>query len=415
MNGRSERRVLGLKGDALVISITEFIHDSGLHLTRGFWSLYPLNLGGSLTVLGLFGLITGLGSIIFQPLCGYISDKFGRKKPVVVGGFIVAAGPFLEAIATHWTGLIPGRILESVDGGLWSARQALFADSADPERRGVSFATFYTIMSLTASIMPVMGGIFLDVVGISGMRILLAVAGLVRVVQSILNAKFLREEPRTIDDDGQGRISAGRGVSLSFRGVIREMFEPVAAQRTLQVMIITSTVASISMGLVESFNVIYVTEFIGISKTEWGLVQSVSGILNMLLRIPLGSVTDRYGRRLCILVDYVFRPVYTLMFVHVQGFTQLLTLNALNIPLQDIGSSAWQALIADVAPAEKRGRLYGTFGMTRSIFHSIAPSMGAILWETHGPVSTFYVVAVVRFLAAVFVFLFLEEPRVREL
>jgi len=413
MGSKSGKGVLGLRGDALVISLTEFIHDSGLHLTRSFWALYALSLDGSLAILGLFGLINGLGNIVFQPLCGYLSDKVGRKKPVVVGGFIVAAGPFLEAVATHWTGLIPGRILESFDGGLWSARQALFADSADPERRGVSFATFYMIMSLTASVMPIIGGIFLDVMGLNGIRILLAVAGLVRLLQSILNAKFLREEEQSGNVQVQ-TLAEKRLRSSSAKGFVREMFEPIVTRKMLQVMLVAATAASFSMGLVESFNVIYVTTFIGLSKTEWGLVQSAAGFVNMFLRIPLGGVTDRYGRRRCILVDYGFRPLYTLLFVHVKGFTQLLALNALNVPVQDIGSSAWQALTADVTPADKRGRIYGTFGMTRSIFASIAPSIGALLWEAYGPVPTFYLVASLRFSVAAFLFVFLKEPKAIE-
>ena len=48
---------IGLKGNALVVSLTELIHDSGIWLTDPFWSLYVLSLGGSLSDLALLFIV----------------------------------------------------------------------------------------------------------------------------------------------------------------------------------------------------------------------------------------------------------------------------------------------------------------------------------------------------------------------
>lgn len=339
-----------------------------MHLTMPFWSLYILHLGGSLSTLALFGIISGFCNILFQPLLGYLSDKIGRKKPVVWGGFIVAFAPFLHAMATQWVWLIPGIIVSALNSGLWSTRQALFADSADVEQRGAAFATFFTIMSLPAIFMPAIGGILLDQIGMDlGMRLGLIYRGSVMLIQSFANAKFLREDKKPPAQKAQSiQASSHRWRRLSSSSVkrfIKELFDPLIGNKKLQVMMIGQSVASFSMGLIGRFTIIYVVDYIGLSNTEWGLIRSVTGLINTCARIPLGRVANKYGRRICILISYVARPLYTILFFHSQNFTQVLILDSINTLLMDLGMPAWEALMIDVTPSSKRGRLYGTFNM----------------------------------------------------
>lgn len=51
--GKKLSKKLGLNYNALVISITELAHDSGGRLMWGFWSLYIIQLGGKVSILGL--------------------------------------------------------------------------------------------------------------------------------------------------------------------------------------------------------------------------------------------------------------------------------------------------------------------------------------------------------------------------
>lgn len=57
---RSQRVILGLRGNTLVVAVTEFVVTCGMFLTNAFWSLYVLALGAEIHELGLFSLITGI-------------------------------------------------------------------------------------------------------------------------------------------------------------------------------------------------------------------------------------------------------------------------------------------------------------------------------------------------------------------
>ena len=239
-----ERRlsdILKLNHNALIISISELIHDTGSHLIWSFWSLYVLKLGGGVEILGLFTLITGVSSIILHPVLGYVSDKVGRKKPVVIGGFIVSFFPLIMAFADSWVWLIPGILLRTVDNGLWITRQALFTDKKEPERKGRSLATFYTIMSLTASFLPTFGGVLLDSMGITqGFRLGLYFSFVTHLIQSIFNAKYLKEPSRP---PATHRLQGG-----DLRQFIRELISSIRNNRRFQTILLEQGMLSFAQG-----------------------------------------------------------------------------------------------------------------------------------------------------------------------
>ncbi|MCK4703476.1 MFS transporter, partial [Candidatus Bathyarchaeota archaeon] len=151
-------RFLGMGRNALVLSVTESVGQGILFLVSPFWALFVLDIGASLPVLGLLGFILGLTRIALQPPVGYLTDRIGRKRLVVWGGFVASFAPFIYFFATRWEHLIPGVVLEAFTNIVLPARQAMFADSVEPERRATAFATIHTLFAVFSMTMPVLGG-----------------------------------------------------------------------------------------------------------------------------------------------------------------------------------------------------------------------------------------------------------------
>lgn len=124
-----------MRGNALVMSITEPIGQGVLFLTSTFWPLYVLELEGTLYIIGLLSLVSGLIRVLVQIPVGYLTDVMGRKKFVVWGGFIASFAPFTYLLAFRWEHLIPGVLLEAFTNIVLPARQAMFADAVDSEKR----------------------------------------------------------------------------------------------------------------------------------------------------------------------------------------------------------------------------------------------------------------------------------------
>jgi len=94
---------------------------------------------------------------------------------------------------------------------------------------------------------------------------------------------------------------------------------------------------------------------------------------------------------------------------------QVLILRSIITIGTSLGGPSRQALMTDVTHTSKRGRLFGTFGAISNVFRFPSPSIGAFLWEDHGPIYPFYLAGAIRFSAALFMLVFLKEPKKQEL
>ncbi len=401
--------ILGLRGNALVAATTEFLIDCGIFLTDAFWSLYVLALSATITDLGLLSLITGLIPALFIAPAGLLGDRVSRKKVVVYGGLLSGLGPIFNAFAPHWVFLIPGTLLSSINPMIRPARQALMADDISPEERGKAFSTVFTLMMLPDTFMPPIAGFFLDQIGlVSGMRYLLFVSGILRIVVALARQKMLREHEK------HHHVPAQSGTPRSIRGAFTAMAQPLTSISFLRVMLAGSVMASFSMGLMMRFQSVYAVDVLGLTNTEWGLIVAGVGVIRVATRIPLGALSDRWGRRRSILINYFLQPPTILAFAFSRDFVALFISLAARIVAFNFGGAAWEAMIVDVTPANIRGASYGVMGTFEMGTQSSAPLLGSLLWETLSPEWVFYIAALGRIAAATTLFKYLREPEKRQ-
>lgn len=105
-------------------------------------------LGGSAETAGLVLLgISGLGAIA-APFGGRLSDRTGRRRPVVAGAICLTIGLVaLWLLAVDSTALVIGALLGVVGFGMGfsgSPRQAAALESIAPDRVGMAAGTYYT-------------------------------------------------------------------------------------------------------------------------------------------------------------------------------------------------------------------------------------------------------------------------------
>ncbi len=315
---------------------------------------------------------------------GYLSDRIGRKKPVVVGGFIASLGPLLQALAQDWYQLIPGALVSSVLQVMWPVRQSIVADELRPEDRVSGFATFFTIVMFPSAVMPLLSGYVLDAMGLDyGMRVMLLGSGVLGLLASMLRLIFLREE-------ASGQKSAAKPRNAGAASLFAAIFEPIAKVRALQVLILGSWGVMFVFGVMNSFGAVYATEYLSVSKTEWGLISSAAGLIGASMRIPISRVTIILGQGNALAISQLGRSLYPIAFVHIRGSYNLLALCAGYNLAFNLGSPAYQAMITEYTPPDQRGRSYGAFGMMWGTLAQLSSLLGGAMWDTMGPVWAFY-------------------------
>jgi MFS family permease len=126
--------------------------------------------------MGIYGLTQGLLQIPF----GMASDRFGRKRVIVLGLIIFAAGSMLAAAATSLPWLLAGRALQGA-GAVSAAVTALLADLTRDAVRTKAMALIGASIGLMFALSLVVAPPLAASVGLSGLFALtgvLAIAGI---------------------------------------------------------------------------------------------------------------------------------------------------------------------------------------------------------------------------------------------
>ena len=110
--------------------------------------IYPLlpafvtrTLGGSATYLGLLDGAAELTSALVKLVSGWLADRPGWKKPLILGGYLSAVliRPLMAITSAAWQ-VIGFRVLDRVGKGLRTpARDSLIADVTPAELRGRAY------------------------------------------------------------------------------------------------------------------------------------------------------------------------------------------------------------------------------------------------------------------------------------
>lgn len=126
--------------------------------------------------MGIYGLSQAFGQIPF----GIASDKFGRKRIIVIGLLLFAAGAFVAAMATTVMGVLIGRAIQGA-GAISAAITALIADSTREEHRTKAMAMVGGSIGLTFALSLVAAPLLYQSIGMQGIFGLTAVLSLMAI------------------------------------------------------------------------------------------------------------------------------------------------------------------------------------------------------------------------------------------
>lgn len=133
--------------------------------------------------MGIYGLTQGLLQLPF----GMASDRFGRKRVIVLGLLIFALGSFWAAAATDLTGLLIGRSIQGA-GAVSAAVTALLADLTRDEVRTKAMALVGASIGLMFALSLVLAPIMAAAIGLSGLFVVTGVLALLGVTVVVWGA-----------------------------------------------------------------------------------------------------------------------------------------------------------------------------------------------------------------------------------
>ncbi|MEL6373019.1 MAG: TCR/Tet family MFS transporter [Pseudomonadota bacterium] len=110
-------------------------------------------------VYGLFGASWALMQLIFSPIIGALSDRFGRKPIIVLSALGLGLDHILMALAPNLFILWIGRLLSGITAASFSTASAYIADITPPEERAARFGMIGAAFGLGFILGPAIGGL----------------------------------------------------------------------------------------------------------------------------------------------------------------------------------------------------------------------------------------------------------------
>lgn len=158
----------------------------GLFMILPIFSVYALGLMYATPQnIGITLGIYGLSAMIMQPVFGYLSDKHGRIKMIIIGLILFITGSLISAFAGSIYTMMLGRFLQG-GGAISGVLLALVTDHTRPIVRSKSMAMISILITLCFIASIVLGPIIALHLGLEGLFALTAFLGLLALNLTVI-------------------------------------------------------------------------------------------------------------------------------------------------------------------------------------------------------------------------------------
>lgn len=120
-------------------------------------------------------------------------------------------------------------------------------------------------------------------------------------------------------------------------------------------------------------------EDVGATKQQIGLVMGCFAIGLLLFRSLVGRLADQHSRKLVLLIGMSVVAIAPLGYLMVHSIPLLMVIRAFHGISIAAFTTGYSALVADIAPAQKRGEVIGYMSLVNPIGMAVGPALGGFL------------------------------------
>ena len=339
--------------------------------------LYLKELGANVVQVGLFFTLAQIIPLALQILGGWISDNLGRLRSIAIGSLANLLAYIVMILSPTWQWVLLGVGLEAVTRSLVGPSfSAFIAENSAEESRARVFGITDTIFMVVGVVGPPLGG---ELAGRYGFRWMIVVATVFYAVATVVRIRMARSAAK-------GREANPQPLSLSsLKTNLGMMVGLVLAGGVITWILVTDGVRDIAYSL--SFNLVplYLKDVGGLSIQQIGWLESVFGLVMMLVTMPAGWLADKKGERVGIVLGFLLQFAGLMALVRAEGYLSFIaawSILGLGVGLM---SPAYMSLISKAVPEKVRGTAFGLFNTSLGLISLPAPAIGAQLWERYGP------------------------------
>jgi len=320
--------------------------------------------------VGLLFASYSIMQLIFSPVLGRLSDKYGRRPVLLISIIGTGIGFLILGFATTIWMLFLGRILDGISGGNISTAQAYIADITAKEDRAKGMGLIGAAFGLGFIFGPAIGGILSR----WGIQVpFLFAAGL-----AFANALLLYFTlPETVTPDHPARASAAGG--RGFTQLINSLKQPrLGFILTIYFLFIVAfSIMTTSFSLYTMFR-------FGYDAQHNGYLFAYVGLIAVIIQGGLiGRLVKRFGELPLVIVGALFfaGSLFAVPFVGPEtgGLVGLLIGGGIFSLGNSLSTPALNSLASKSVGAADQGGVLGVTQSVASLARAVGPSIAALL------------------------------------
>jgi MFS family permease len=369
--------------------------------------IYPLvptfltrTLGAGPAFLGLVEGTAEVAAGILKIASGWLSDRAPRRKPFVVGGYVLssAARPLVAFATAPWH-VLAVRVADRVGKGMRGApRDALLAQVTPPDQLGRAYGFHRAMDHAGAMVGPLLASGLLLVT--DDLRVVFAAAfvpGLLAVAVLAFGVRESSAAPRSSEDTKTGAIAAAPPASGAddahdgrFTAYLAILAVFTLGNSSDAFLLLRAQEAGVAVALLPILWTVH--HAVKAAVSTWG-----------------GALSDRVGRRDTILAGWTVYAASYAGFAAAADRAEVFGLFALYGIFHGLTEGPERALVVDLSAPSARGRAFGLYHAITGAMLLPASLLTGALWERFGAAAALFTGAGLAALAALGLALFVPN------
>ena len=349
------------------IAMLSLFSDLGHEITTAVLPLFLAGFGGGAAALGAIEGFSDAASSLLKLWMSHYSDRIGKRKPILIIGYIVTAMMGAFAFVTAWWQMLVIRVVAWMGrGARGPLRDALLSESVPADAHGRAFGFERAMDTVGAVLGPLVAFSLIGVLSLRHIFLIAFIPGAITVLIVIFILEDIPHEPQPVSR-----------LWKSLRGLPRPFVRYAGAVGIF--------------GLGNFAHTLLVLRAVALLTPTHGAVAAgrvgiglyiFHNILYAVTSYPAGVLGDRWSKRWLLVCGYAIFAMVCLGFVKVgSSFAGLIVLFAAAGIYMGIVDAMERALAADLLPTEQRNIGYGTLGTVNSFGDLASSLVVGLLWS----------------------------------
>lgn len=365
--------------------VRNFIQNFSIGLTQQYQSIYIYQLGATPLEVGYATGVGGLASTLVTLPTGWLADRYGIKRMLLVAMPVMALGYLVFGLAQGWQITMLALFLTSLSWDMaMTVCPMICGNSLVSAERATGMQLCDTLAAIPRIVAPVVAAFIISRFGgisVEGIRPLywMGAAGLLLAAFVIYrwfkDPVAVRAERRSLSEGIRRIISEGVTVK---RWILYQMTSMLTMYMAFYVPL-------------------YAREVKNADQYTLGAMDTAFYVVVVLCSVPGGILADRIGKKRLIMLVTPLYSAAMLLLVRADS-SPLLILAGLMSGFNFVAGVTQGAISVELVPRDLLGSWFGLNGLFRGLVSMASPVLGGVIWNSLGPEYVFYFLAATQIL-----------------